>query len=138
MLIGRLSRLPRVALMATWIVLLSSPAHAVSGATTGKQASPWEVIDVNMKESLAAYRKGENETAYLLAATAYLDGFELLEDQLKEVDYDLMKTIEQGMAQMRNLMRQGAPLKVVENQNTFVENLLGQAREALAPETGKQ
>jgi high-affinity iron transporter len=138
MLIGRLSRLPRVALMATWIVLLSSPAHAVSGATTGKQASPWEVIDVNMKESLAAYRKGENETAYLLAATAYLDGFELLEDQLKEVDYDLMKTIEQGMAQMRNLMRQGAPLNVVENQNTFVENLLGQAREALTPETGKQ
>jgi hypothetical protein len=26
----------------------------------------------------------------------------------------------------------------VENQNTFVENLLGQAREALTPETGKQ
>jgi high-affinity iron transporter len=138
MLIGRLSHLPRIALAAMWIVLLSSPAHAVSGATAGKQASPWEVINVNMKDSLAAYRKGENETAYMLAATAYLDGFELLEDQLKEVDYDLMKTIEQGMAQMRNLMRQGAPLNVVENQNTFVENLLGQARDALEPEKGKQ
>ncbi|MBK8163240.1 MAG: hypothetical protein IPK65_08870 [Gammaproteobacteria bacterium] len=84
-----------------------------------------------MKESMAAYRKGDRETAYLLAATAYLDGFELLEDRLKDVDYDLMKTIEQGMGQLRDLMRQGAPVRVIENQNGFVQNLLAQARDAL-------
>jgi len=109
-------------------VCLMPPMHAVSAAGP---ATPWEVIDVNMKESMAAYRKGDQETAYLLAATAYLDGFELLEDRLKEVDSDLMKTIEQGMGQLRDLMRQGAPVRVIENQNGFVRNLLAQARDAL-------
>lgn len=106
-------------------------------AISAEPGTPWEVIEVNMKKSLDAYRTGNQEQAYLLSATAYLDGFELLEDRLKEVDYDLMKTIEQGMEQLRDLMRQGAPLGVVENQNGFVQNLLAQARGALDAEGGK-
>lgn len=116
------------ALAGALIVMPMPPVHAISAEPA---MTPWEVLEVNMKDSLDAYRKGDREQAYLLSATAYLDGFELLEDSLKEVDYDLMKTIEQGMEQLRNLMRQGAPLSVVENQNGFVQNLLTQARDAL-------
>jgi high-affinity iron transporter len=118
-------------LAASLAVFLMPSVHAVSAESAAGTATPWEVIDVNMKESMAAYRKGDQEAAYLLAVTAYLDGFELLEDRLKDVDYDLMKTIEQGMGQLRDLMRQGAPVRVIENQNGFVRNLLAQAKDAM-------
>lgn len=117
---------------AALVFISMSPVAAVSA----EPGTPWEVIEINMSKSLDAYRKGDQEQAYLLSATAYLDGFERLEDRLKEVDYDLMKMIEQGMEQLRNLMRQGAPLGVVENQNGFVQNLLAQARGALDVESG--
>ena len=116
------------------LVFGSMPPVAAKSAGPG---TPWEVIEVNMETSLDAYRTGDQERAYLLSATAYLDGFELVEDRLKEVDYDLMKMIEQGMEQLRDLMRQGAPLGVVENQNRFVQNLLAQARDALDAKGGK-
>ncbi|MCC6302005.1 MAG: hypothetical protein IT489_04295 [Gammaproteobacteria bacterium] len=119
------------ALAGVLVVMPMPPVQAISAAP---EMTPWEVLETNMKDSLEVYRKGDREQAYLLSATAYLDGFELLEDRLKEVDYDLMKTIEQGMEQLRNLMRQGAPLSVVENQNGFVQNLLMQARDALGDE----
>lgn len=122
-----------VGIFAGALVFISMPPVAAISAEPG---TPWEVIEVNMNKSLDAYRKGDQEQAYLLSATAYLDGFELLEDRLKEVDYDLMKMIEQGMEQLRNLMRQGAPLGVVENQNGFVRNLLVQARDALGAGNG--
>ena len=121
----------RAGMFAGALVLVPMPPVAAISADPG---TPWQVIEMNMKESLDAYRKGDQEQAYLLSATAYLDGFELLEDRLKEVDYDLMKMIEQGMEQLRNLMRQGAPLGVIESQNGFVQNLLAQARDALDAE----
>lgn len=137
MLTDRFPTLPALILLVTFAVSASLPVTANSGEMTAEKGLiPWEVIDVNMQMSLAAYRKGDHQTAYMLAATAYLDGFELVEDRLKEVDADLMKTIEQGMEQVRNLMRQDAALQVVENQNAFVQNLLSQARDALDAAAG--
>lgn len=118
-------------LAAILLIAMGLPVNAISAVAVGNEGDPWSIIAVNMQESLAAYRKGQSDEAYQLAATAYLDGFELLEDRLKEVDVDLMKTIEQGMEQIRSLIRQGAPTQVVENQNAFVQNLLSQARGAL-------
>ena len=82
--------------------------------------------------SLQAYREGDHEKAYELAMSAYLDGFELAEGQLKTVAPQLRKAVEASMAVYRQLLKSGRPLAVVESQYQTILAQLDQAQTVLA------
>jgi high-affinity iron transporter len=84
-----------------------------------------------LRESVAAYRAGQAREAQDLAASAYLDGFELAEPSLDAVDRDLRLLIEAEMLRFRSLVKENGSTAAVEAQAAKVEALLGQAQARL-------
>jgi high-affinity iron transporter len=74
------------------------------GAVAGK-VSPVAFSIQTMERSLAAWKEGHGEEAYQLAVTAYLEGFELAEGSIDDVDRDLRTRTEQAMMAYRNAVR---------------------------------
>lgn len=66
-----------------------------------------------------------------LAIQAYLEGFELAEAGLRNVDAELVARTEREMMAYRGLIQSGAPPAQVERQSAVVQELLAQARERL-------
>lgn len=81
-----------------------------------------------LRESLLAYSRGQAREAQELAASSYLDGFELAEASLDAVDRGLRGEVEAQMTRYRGLLRAGAPLPEVKAQAEKIEGLLDQAR----------
>ena len=84
-----------------------------------------------MSESLAAYKKNEAKLAYKTAVTAYLEGFELIENSLNAVDPELRVDIEKSMTAYRNLIRDGIPAAELEIETLRIQALLKTAEEKL-------
>jgi high-affinity iron transporter len=82
-------------------------------------------------EAVAAYRAGERAAAQQLAIKAYLEGYELIETSLSNVDERLMREGERDMMALRELIRAEAPLPAVEAQATRVAAMLERVRERL-------
>src|SRR3569833_635392 len=76
----------------------------------GGRPSPLTVAQQKLGESIAAYRAGDNGRAYDLAVAAYLEGFELAEKSLSNVDAEQKTAIEPAMSQYRQAAKQAAPL----------------------------
>lgn len=89
---------------------------------------PFAVAHTQLDRSLRAYREGDAVGAQQLALSAYLDGFELAEAQLSQADAALMRRIEAGMMDYRNLLKQGAAADVVADAVTALQAQLDQAR----------
>lgn len=87
-----------------------------------------------LKESLAAYRAGEQQAAYKAAVTGYLEGFELAESGLDAVAPGLRRTIEDGMTGYRNAIREGVPVADLEDRAASLMALLDRADRRLADE----
>lgn len=101
-------------------------------------AAPIQRTITNLRESLAAHRRGDSAAAQQLALTAYLEGFELVEAQLDAVDADLRTRIERELMRYRTQVSSGASVEVVEQQLDATLDLLAQAdaalgRDGLAP-----
>jgi len=73
-------------------------------AVTGN-VSPVGFSIQTMERSLSAWRAGHTEEAYQLSVTAYLEGFELAERSIDDVDRDLRTRTEQAMMAYRNAVR---------------------------------
>ncbi|MFN3988230.1 MAG: FTR1 family protein [Rhodocyclaceae bacterium] len=82
--------------------------------------------------SLDAYRQGDRDQALQLAIQAYLEGFELVETSLQNIDAALMARIEREMMAYRSALQAGAPLAQIEHEVGIVTASLEQARAALA------
>lgn len=65
-----------------------------------------------LRASFAAWRAGEAAQAERLALSAYLDGFELVETALGNVDAGLMRETEKAMSQWRAVLRDGDPAQI--------------------------
>jgi high-affinity iron transporter len=87
-----------------------------------------------LKESLAAYEKGDRRAANRLALSAYLDGFEPVEAVIATRDGALMVRIEQSMAAFRRMIVAGDEPARLAGQLAATEGLLDQAEAVLAPE----
>lgn len=74
--------------------------------------------------SLAAYRAGQHPQAYELAVAAYLEGFELVESGLNNVDAGQRKATEKAMMAYRQGVQDGVPAETA-------AQLLAQAQAAL-------
>jgi len=97
----------------------------------GKPA-PIALAREKVAASAAAYRAGDRARASELAVQAYLDGFELVEPALRNVDASLVGETERAMMALRNLIGAAAPVPQVEEKAARVESLLAQAQETLA------
>lgn len=93
--------------------------------------NPIELASSKLDESLTAYRKGMREQAYQLAVSAYLDGFELAETALRNVDPELLVRIERAMTSFRTGIRDGMPVNEAEHAMTELDALFGEARRAM-------
>ncbi|MEE5084210.1 cytochrome c/FTR1 family iron permease [Pseudomonas alliivorans] len=77
------------------------------------QRGPAQLLDytsATLDKSLAAYRSGDREQAYDLSVAAYLEGFELVESSLDNVDADVRKDTEKSLMAYRQSLQDGLPV----------------------------
>ena len=92
------------------------------------QRGPAQLIDyttTTLDQSLAAYRAGDHEQAYDLSVAAYLEGFELVESSLDNVDADLRKDTEKALMAYRQGLQDGLPVAQAEQRLEAAKAKLG-------------
>ena len=75
-----------------------------------QQRGPLQLIEhtrATLEQSLAAYRAGDHEQAYDLSVGAYLEGFELVESALDNLDSVQRKTTERALMAYRQALQDG-------------------------------
>ncbi|WP_350614108.1 FTR1 family protein [Pseudomonas sp. HY7a-MNA-CIBAN-0227] len=78
---------------------------------------PAQLLDytaTTLDKSLAAFRNGEHEQAYDLSVAAYLEGFELVESSLDNVDANVRKDTEKALMAYRQSLQDGLPIEQVQ------------------------
>lgn len=100
-------------------------------AISRDKPSPVAYAQMKVAEALEAYRRGDQAAAQQLAIKAYIEGFELIETNLANVDAELMHEGERNMMALRELIVHNAPLEKVEAQAKRVSESLERARERL-------
>lgn len=107
---------------------LTARPHALATA----RPDPLSVARARLQDSVAAYRQGDGAAARQAAITAYLEGFELVEAGLDNVDADLRKETEREMMGLRSAIDAGGPVAGIEAQVARIEGLLDRAHERLS------
>ncbi|MGE8188074.1 FTR1 family protein [Pseudomonas sp. NPDC086278] len=78
---------------------------------------PAQLLDytaATLDKSLAAYRAGDHDQAYDLSVAAYLEGFELVESSLDNVDANVRKDTEKSLMAYRQSLQDGLPVAQAE------------------------
>jgi high-affinity iron transporter len=97
------------------------------------QRSPFGVAREQTELAVTKFRAGERVAAATAALSAYLDGFELVENNVSAVDDELKRRIEADMFAMRKAVdARGATLQDVEQRAATVLARLGEAEHLLA------
>jgi high-affinity iron transporter len=89
-----------------------------------------------LRQSLAAYEKGDRGAATELALSAYLDGFEPVEPMLAARDAGLMARVERAMAELRAAIAAGRDVGEVRERVAAMDALFDETERALAPDRG--
>ncbi|HEX8480695.1 MAG TPA: FTR1 family protein [Allosphingosinicella sp.] len=89
-----------------------------------------------LRQSLAAYEKGDRNAARELALSAYLDGFEPVEAVLASRDAGLMARVERAMGELRSAISGGRPTAEVRERVAAMDALFDETERALAPDQG--
>src|SRR5690606_22640248 len=110
------------------LAFLTAHPEAVQVAAPAPLAVSRERLD----EALKAYRAGHVAEARRLSISAYLEGFELVEAALDNVDAPLRKQTEREMMQLRSLIGSRAPVDSVEAGMASIHVLLDRAEEQLS------
>ena len=104
---------------ATFRAQRAQPPQVVRG--------PGQLLDytgATLDKSLAAYRAGDREQAYDLSVAAYLEGFELVESSLDNVDSNVRKNTEKALMAYRQSLQDGLPVEQVEQRLEAAKVLL--------------
>ena len=104
---------------ATFRAQRAQPPQVVRG--------PGQLLDytgATLDKSLAAYRAGDREQAYDLSVAAYLEGFELVESSLDNVDSNVRKNTEKALMAYRQSLQDGLPVEQVEQRLEAAKALL--------------
>lgn len=78
---------------------------------------PAQLLDytaATLNKSVAAYRAGDHDQAYDLSVAAYLEGFELVESSLDNVDANVRKDTEKSLMAYRQSLQDGLPVAEVQ------------------------
>jgi high-affinity iron transporter len=89
-----------------------------------------------LRQSLAAYEKGDRSGATELALSAYLDGFEPVEAVLASRDAGLMARVERAMGELRSAISGGRDPAEVRERVQALDALFDESERALAPDQG--
>lgn len=95
------------------------------------RTSPIAFARQKLDEARDAYAKGDRAAAREAAITGYLEGFELAESSLANLDPDLMREIERRMLDLRAGIENGIPQKDFSEQVRQADTLLASAEEKL-------
>jgi high-affinity iron transporter len=101
-------------------------------ALQAQAPSPLMFTRNKLDQSVQRYARGDSERARQLAIAAYLEGFELVENSLDNVDHALRVEIEREMMALRNAIGSGDSLQAVTTQVTRIKTLLDRAQERLS------
>lgn len=113
---------------ATVLAFLTARPEAVQVAGP----SPLNISRERLAEALAAYRNGQVAEARRLSISAYLEGFELVEAALDNVDAPLRRNTEREMMKLRSLISSGASPDSLEAGIARIHVLLDQAEDQLS------
>ncbi len=89
--------------------------------------APMDISRTKLDEAAQAYTRGDREGARRLAIAAYLEGFELVEAALDNVDASLRAEIEREMMALRSAIGEGQPAAAVTAQVEKINALLDRA-----------
>ncbi|AIL64217.1 cytochrome c/FTR1 family iron permease [Pseudomonas alkylphenolica] len=98
------------------------------------QRGPAQLLDYTantLDKSLAAYQNGDHEQAYDLSVAAYLEGFELIESSLDNVDANVRKDTEKSLMAYRQSLQDGLPLEQVSQRLQAAKAKLKEAADLL-------
>lgn len=93
---------------------------------------PLALTRTRLGDALDAYRQGDRERAGQLAISAYLEGFELVEASLDNVDAPLRAATEREMMALRAAIAAGKPADSVGEQVSGIDALLDRADDELS------
>lgn len=99
-----------------------------------EQRGPGQLIDytaATLDKSFAVYREGDRDQAYDLSVAAYLEGFELVESSLDNVDANLRRSTEKQLMAYRQALRDGLPETQVAQQLELAKGKLAEAAKQL-------
>ncbi|HLL30234.1 MAG TPA: FTR1 family protein [Allosphingosinicella sp.] len=105
-------------------------------AATQRGGSPLDLARERLRQSLAAYEKGDRKGATELALSAYLDGFEPVEPMLAARDSSLMARVERAMAELRAAIAGGRNAGEVRERVAAMDALFDETERVLAPDQG--
>lgn len=111
--------------------LIQEYLRAHPEAVAANRPSPIAFSRQRVADALIAFEKGDYAAARQFAVVAYLEGFELAESGLDNVDHDLRLNIEREMLALRNALGSRAPIDSVRNQVRHIDALLSTAEEKL-------
>lgn len=94
--------------------------------------APLVFARVTIEKAARAYSNGNRDDARRLAIAAYLEGFELIESALNNVDAPLRAETEREMMALRTAIDEGRPSEAVTVQATTIRALLDRAADSLA------
>lgn len=103
-------------------------------ALEGSRPAPLAFARGKLRDAVAAYVTGERQLARQHAITAYLEGFELVESSLDNVDPKLRMETETEMMALRHAIDSGQPADAIARQVQHIGALLDQADEKLGTE----
>ncbi|MGG2022679.1 FTR1 family protein [Pseudomonas sp. S8] len=95
---------------------------------------PAQLLDytaATLDKSLAAYRAGDRDQAYDLSVAAYLEGFELVESSLDNVDANVRKDTEKSLMAYRQSLQDGLPMAQAEERLDAAKGKLKASAELL-------
>lgn len=95
------------------------------------QLSPLQIAQQQLALVQQQVQQQQYSVAYNHAVAAYLDGFELIENNLAAVDSALKDQIEQRMLQLRQLLQQQRSAGELQSEIAAIQQLLQQAQSAL-------
>jgi high-affinity iron transporter len=84
-----------------------------------------------LADALVAYKNNEHKKSYKYAVEAYLEGFELVEQNINALDKPLRLEIEMAMTGLRNKIRGGESIEVIEAEIAKISHKLTIADELL-------
>ncbi|MFG0630982.1 FTR1 family protein [Pseudomonas sp. xss_2] len=84
-----------------------------------------------LDKSLAAYREGDHDQAYDLSVAAYLEGFELVESSLDNIDSQVRKDTEKALMGYRQSLQDGLPVEQAEQRLAEAKTQLAEAAKLL-------
>ncbi len=85
-----------------------------------------------LQNVVSAYANGQPDIARQLALSAYLEGYELIESQLRTLDGELAVGIERDMQVLRNMIRDGVPVDELTSSTKALETRLQEGSALLA------